>query len=504
MLLTWLLGVSRGDTWLFLPNLVEVRDVGACVVRLWSQVVAPVFRELLCLGGCVLKISFASTLLEFLLLWLGLAVSGVRCRTVVVAACSPCVASSVSCERECSLYCELRVAFLQVLVLFEFIAYLSGLNSNPSGSSDPWVAARPSRVPGWGPGGRVVIVSPSVSCRRVLLLLLGAHAASVVAVFARAAVGFVLGLRICVGVSRSLREPACGVAIISARLLPVDPGVSLLDVCLALCTCAPLDAVLCSVGIFARAKQMLVCRVAPLVERCDTYLWLLPTLCWLVVDSDEVIPEFFSVGSGGGEVFFPQNCVVLISGCCGIALWVEVHRWAAWVLVLFPRTVGCCPGEGCSQDCSGLVSVGCCATSGLMYAAVVLAGAFWWVFPERRLGGFGGGSPRTSCVASAVCCVPSVGRLFGLRFGDGSQNGSWHFGWRSSLSYLLRWWDFVCPQGREVGFVSRTLWALPDGSLSARLLLVEVVDLDPVCGQFAVLFSSKFLGCAGGTTCGSM
>ncbi|MQL81363.1 hypothetical protein Taro_013818 [Colocasia esculenta] len=30
------------------------------------------------------------------------------------------------------------------LVLFEFIAYLIGLNSNPSGSSHPWVAARPS------------------------------------------------------------------------------------------------------------------------------------------------------------------------------------------------------------------------------------------------------------------------------------------------------------------------------------------------------------------------
>ncbi|MQL67740.1 hypothetical protein Taro_000015 [Colocasia esculenta] len=49
--LTCLLGVSRADTWLFLPDLVEVRDVGACVVRLWSHVVAPVFHELLCLAG---------------------------------------------------------------------------------------------------------------------------------------------------------------------------------------------------------------------------------------------------------------------------------------------------------------------------------------------------------------------------------------------------------------------------------------------------------------------
>ncbi|MQM19566.1 hypothetical protein Taro_052572 [Colocasia esculenta] len=29
VLLTWLLGVSCGDTWLFLPNLVEVWDVGS-------------------------------------------------------------------------------------------------------------------------------------------------------------------------------------------------------------------------------------------------------------------------------------------------------------------------------------------------------------------------------------------------------------------------------------------------------------------------------------------
>ncbi|MQL75031.1 hypothetical protein Taro_007406 [Colocasia esculenta] len=32
--LTWLLGVSRGDTWLFLPNLVEVWDIGACLETL--------------------------------------------------------------------------------------------------------------------------------------------------------------------------------------------------------------------------------------------------------------------------------------------------------------------------------------------------------------------------------------------------------------------------------------------------------------------------------------
>ncbi|MQL82655.1 hypothetical protein Taro_015135 [Colocasia esculenta] len=44
-----------------------------------------------------------------------------------------------------------------------------------------------------------------------------------VAVFARAAVGFVLGLRVCVGVSRKLREPACGVAFTSAELWSAEP-----------------------------------------------------------------------------------------------------------------------------------------------------------------------------------------------------------------------------------------------------------------------------------------
>ncbi|MQM06530.1 hypothetical protein Taro_039354 [Colocasia esculenta] len=48
--------------------------------------------------------------------------------------------------------------FAGSLGLFEVIAYLTGLNSNPSGSSDPSVAARPSGVPGGGLGGRVVTV----------------------------------------------------------------------------------------------------------------------------------------------------------------------------------------------------------------------------------------------------------------------------------------------------------------------------------------------------------
>ncbi|MQM20313.1 hypothetical protein Taro_053332, partial [Colocasia esculenta] len=200
---------------------------------------------------------------------------------------------------------------------------------------------------------------PGVSCKRVLLLLLGVRAASVVAIFAHAAAEFIVGLHI--------------------------RGVSLLDVCLALCACAPLGAVLCSVGIFAQAKQMFVCHAAPLVEHCDTYLWLFPALCWLVVNSGEVLPGIFSVGSGRG----------------------------------------------------------------LRYAAVVLAIAFWSVFQERRLGGSSGGAPEPSTWVSSV-----KGGAFDRVSGRGAGQVS-----------RLRWWDFVCPEGREVCFISRTLCALLDGSL---------------------------------------
>ncbi|MQM16690.1 hypothetical protein Taro_049648 [Colocasia esculenta] len=210
-----------------------------------------------------------------------------------------------------------------------------------------------------------------------------------VVVFARAAVGFVLGLCVPVGVSRRLREPACGVAFTGAGLLPEDPvegsclvgcplvvGVSpcwmspcveVCVVCLALCACAPLCTMLCSVGIFARAKQMLVCRVAPLVERCDT--WLLRCIAWL-----------------------------------------------PYVLVRFSRTIDCCLGEVRSQDYSGLLSAGCCATSGLRGWLYAFFLCFPWV---ARGGGVGRavGAMFSHCgdlcgEGSSPCAVLRLSRLF--------------------------------------------------------------------------------------------
>ncbi|MQM22210.1 hypothetical protein Taro_055259, partial [Colocasia esculenta] len=98
--------------------------------------------------------------------------------------------------------------------------------------------------------------------------------------FDRATVEFVVGLRVRVGVSRRLREPTCVVAFTGVGLWSTEPV---------------------EVGVFARSKKMLVCRVAPLVEHCYTCLWLLSALCWLVVNSGELLSELFSVGSGGSE-----------------------------------------------------------------------------------------------------------------------------------------------------------------------------------------------------------
>ncbi|MQM17460.1 hypothetical protein Taro_050432 [Colocasia esculenta] len=266
----------------------EVRNVGACVVRLWSHVVAPMFRKLPCLGR---------------------------------------------------------------VVLLPLVGVPAALDARPSGSL---AGVREVESLQWWLAFQQ---GPGVSRKRVLLLLLGARAASMVAVFAHAAVGFVLGLRV--------------------RLVEV--------------------------GVFARAKQMLVCCVALLVEHCYTYLWLLSALCWIVVNSGEFLPEFFSVGSGGRlfrACFCQLVCYLKVEVCC------------------------CCVGR------------------------CVLVG-----FPERCLGGSGGG----------LAFVVSVVLLAG------------------------EWFVFV---------------------LGYRCVAPVVVDLDPVCGpvfgQFAVLLASKFLGCAGRTTCGSL
>ncbi|MQM04873.1 hypothetical protein Taro_037679, partial [Colocasia esculenta] len=73
-----------------------------------------------------------------------------------------------------------------------------------------------------------------------------------------------------------------------------------------------------------------VCRVASLVERCDTCLWLLSTWCWLVVSSCEVLMEFFSIGSGRSKIS-PELCCV--------RFWLLLQPFAVVLVRVSLRTV---------------------------------------------------------------------------------------------------------------------------------------------------------------------
>ncbi|MQM11830.1 hypothetical protein Taro_044741 [Colocasia esculenta] len=152
------------------------------------------------------------------------------------------------------------------------------------------------------------------------------------------------------------------------------------------------------------------------------------------------------------EVRFRQNCVMLVSDYCCIALWVEVHRLVAR-----------CSGEG------------------LRYA-VVLAGAFWWFFPERCLGGSGGGSPKTGlqvlprsalCSFRATVVLPlwfEVCRLVGLRSGEVLPGWLLALLVEVALLFVSELLDYVggtlcVPMVQVVCIVSRALRALADGGL---------------------------------------
>ncbi|MQL68205.1 hypothetical protein Taro_000484 [Colocasia esculenta] len=246
--------------------------LGACVVRLWSYMVAPVFRELLYLGGCMSRVaSFPA---------------GFGCELQEsVAAVAGCACFELGC---------------------------------------------------W---------------------------------FARAAFGFVVGLCVRVGVSRRLREPACGVAFTGVELWSAEP----------------------------------LLRRCPLVEvhRLDAVFW------WC-------FPELFVVVLV--RVLLPLGLLL-----CSLKSSVVLPPWFEASVVWLVATV--LPSR-----------LSCCATSGLRYAAVVLAIAFWRVFPERRFGGSGGGSSRTSlcCFCCLLCslCWPFVE----LRSGDGDPE------------WLLALWVEVLPK----------------------------------------------------------
>ncbi|MQL79276.1 hypothetical protein Taro_011712, partial [Colocasia esculenta] len=314
--------------------------------------------------------SLLPLLFEFLLLWL---VRDWLSLLSHVREAYPPALFSVSFEREC-LYRDLRVAFSQVL----------GVDSFPAGSECELQES-------------VAAVAGSTCCERGCW-------------FARAAVGFVCGLRV-----RAV-------------------------VCLASRAGAPLCAVLCSVDVVARAKQMLS---------------VLSSLLVLV------------------EVKFPHNYVVIVSGCCGIALWVEVHRLAACVLVMVFVV--------------WLVVVA--LPSGLMCINWLFG--FWCGFPEPLAVVLNGVSvvlvevlPESVCVASTGYCVFSrLAMCFGRLL-------------EPHLGLLLL---SLCGDELSLLPIGLSAFSLP-GRCRPRCGAFGRVS-GHCAGQIVFLFVFKFLGCADGTSC---
>ncbi|MQM17564.1 hypothetical protein Taro_050536 [Colocasia esculenta] len=303
------------------------------VLRLWSLVVAPVFRELLVLAGLPPHVvdSVGSAGVVF-----GLA------RVVVEA------------------FLCFRCFFLLLWLVRDWLSLLSLVRK-----------AHPPTLFSFSAGSECELQECVAAVAGCTCFERGCW-------FARDVFRFVINLRIRVGVSRRLREPTCDVAFTGAGLWSVE---------------------MVEVGIFAQAKQMLVCCVAPLVERCDTCLWLLSALCCLVANSGEVLPEFFSVGSGGGLRYVAVVLVVAfwwvfpewhLGGSGGerlLALWVEVlpkRPCSAWVL-----SVKACAFDRVSGRVAGqVVFLFVCAFSAVLvrlHVSLWSRGLLWRVLPVSRV-----------------------------------------------------------------------------------------------------------------------
>ncbi|MQL91286.1 hypothetical protein Taro_023891 [Colocasia esculenta] len=157
---------------------------------------------------------------------------------------------------------------------------------------------------------------------------------------------------------------------------------------------------------------MLLCCVAPLVEHCGTWLRLLLALCWLVVNSGEVLLEFFSVGSGGVEVHrlaavfwwcFPGLFIVVLVFVVWLAIVALPSRlrciaWLPYVLVRFSRIVGCCPGM--LMLCGRLFGLrsGDGSQNGALVVLVEVVFLFVLSFPD-----YASGTPCVLRVRSKLC-----------------------------------------------------------------------------------------------------
>ncbi|MQM23321.1 hypothetical protein Taro_056386 [Colocasia esculenta] len=258
------------------------------------------------------------------------------------------------------------------------------------------------------------------------------------------------------------------------------------------CHCCVFGLVyLCAVVRCARDIELsrcLACCVALLVERCDTCLWLSSAWCWLVVDSSEVLLEFFSVGSDG-RLFRARFCYCRAPQSLRCVFGWLVHSGGFFPERCLSGSGGGSPKTGlrcfCSPACCSVLSNGpCCLVVGLCILVKVLPRIalcrFWWrFFPGVLRVCFG---PLLCCPCGSKCAV----RL-GCVLVRVSQDGSWRFWWRFSPKLL------------RVVLVVAAL-SLCRGELSS--LPVGLFVLQSTWALSLVwLVVSKFLGCVGGTSC---
>ncbi|MQL68749.1 hypothetical protein Taro_001050 [Colocasia esculenta] len=261
-----------------------------------------------------------------------------------------------------------------ILLLFKFSTYLTRLFPyNPSESSDPWVAERPS-----GPLARVREVGSLqlVSETEICSCYCVACVASVVAWCVRAVVA-------------QLAVDSLALVFSYGGCLQASLGVVLLVVFGAFgCVCAAVAERACVLCGLHQCRVVVCGTVLPQALKCAIGL---AGAFW------QVLPERCLGGSGGGS----------------------------------PKTYLRC---FCSYACCSVLSDGlCCLVVGLCILVKVLPKIalcrFWWRFlPGVLCVHFG---PPLCCPCGLKCVVWSGCIL--ARF---SQDGSWHFWWRFSPKLL--------------------------------------------------------------------
>ncbi|MQL73275.1 hypothetical protein Taro_005632 [Colocasia esculenta] len=222
------------------------------------------------------------------------------------------------------------------------------------------------------------------------------------------------------------------------------------------------------------------CRVASLVERCDTCLWLLSAWCWLVVSSGEVLPESFSIGSGGVRGF-SEDYSVLVSPIAVLPQGLRtVPWWFGWRFSQDRLTLLLLAAVFSMKVCV-VWSFGLCVLVKVLPRIALCR--FWWrFFPGVLSVRFG---PPLCCPCGSKCVV-WLGCVL-VRF---SQDGSWHFWWRFSPKLLRVVLVVVAlsPCRDELSLLGR---------FRSRCCALGCTSGCCV-GQLVSLFVSNFLNCAGG------